>query len=126
APSSIPARPPPRSRRAPSPSPSPSAEASASPSAQRLRRDRQLRGDGRDQRHVAKFLAGEDGKTLYVFKRDTDNTSNCSDSCAQTWPPFTLESGEKVSGFRLGVAARSGAPGRLPSRGRRAAPASRR
>ncbi|HEY3071701.1 MAG TPA: hypothetical protein VGJ46_02700, partial [Candidatus Limnocylindrales bacterium] len=46
---------------------------------------------------VAKFLAGEDGKTLYVFKQDTANTSNCSGSCAQTWPPFTLETGEKVA-----------------------------
>jgi predicted lipoprotein with Yx(FWY)xxD motif len=46
---------------------------------------------------VAKFLAGEDGKTLYVFKNDTANKSNCSGSCAQTWPPFTLDSGEKVT-----------------------------
>jgi predicted lipoprotein with Yx(FWY)xxD motif len=45
---------------------------------------------------VGKYLAGEDGKTLYVFKKDTANTSNCTAGCAQTWPPFTLDDGEKV------------------------------
>jgi predicted lipoprotein with Yx(FWY)xxD motif len=45
---------------------------------------------------LGKYLAGEDGKTLYVFKKDTANTSNCSGGCAQTWPPFVLEAGEQV------------------------------
>lgn len=45
---------------------------------------------------IGMFLAGEDGKTLYVFKKDTANTSNCTAGCAQTWPPFTLDDGEKV------------------------------
>jgi predicted lipoprotein with Yx(FWY)xxD motif len=45
---------------------------------------------------IGKFLAGEDGKTLYVLKTDTANTSKCTAGCAQTWPPFTLDAGEKV------------------------------
>jgi len=45
---------------------------------------------------LGKFLAGEDGKTLYIFKKDTANVSNCSGGCAQAWPPFTLDAGEQV------------------------------
>jgi len=45
---------------------------------------------------IGKFLAGEDGKTLYVFKKDTANTSNCTGGCAQAWPPFALDDGEQV------------------------------
>jgi predicted lipoprotein with Yx(FWY)xxD motif len=45
---------------------------------------------------LGKFLAGENGMTLYVFKKDTANVSNCSNGCAQAWPPFTLDAGEQV------------------------------
>jgi predicted lipoprotein with Yx(FWY)xxD motif len=45
---------------------------------------------------LGKFLAGEDGKTLYTFKKDAANVSNCSGGCAQAWPPFTLDAGEQV------------------------------
>jgi predicted lipoprotein with Yx(FWY)xxD motif len=45
---------------------------------------------------IGTFLAGEDGKTLYTFKNDTANTSKCTAGCAQAWPPFTLDDGEKV------------------------------
>jgi predicted lipoprotein with Yx(FWY)xxD motif len=44
------------------------------------------------------YLAGEGGKTLYVFKNDKANTSNCSGQCASNWPPFTLDAGEQVKG----------------------------
>jgi len=46
---------------------------------------------------VGSFLTGEDGKTLYTFKKDTANTSNCSGGCATSWPPFTLDPGETVA-----------------------------
>jgi len=84
---------------APSPSPSPSAspEASASPSASAAGETGNYEVKVGTSATVAKFLAGEDGKTLYVFKQDTANTSNCNGSCTQTWPPFTLDSGEKVT-----------------------------
>jgi predicted lipoprotein with Yx(FWY)xxD motif len=45
---------------------------------------------------LGKFLAGEDGKTLYTFKKDAANTSNCTGGCAQAWPPFALDAGEQV------------------------------
>jgi predicted lipoprotein with Yx(FWY)xxD motif len=45
---------------------------------------------------LGKYLAGEDGKTLYTFKKDTANTSNCTGGCAQAWPPFALDAGEQV------------------------------
>jgi predicted lipoprotein with Yx(FWY)xxD motif len=42
------------------------------------------------------YLVGEDGKTLYVFTKDTGGKSVCNDQCATNWPPFTLETGETV------------------------------
>jgi predicted lipoprotein with Yx(FWY)xxD motif len=41
-------------------------------------------------------LVGPDGHTLYVFTQDTDGTSTCTDDCAATWPPFTVEAGATV------------------------------
>ena len=49
--------------------------------------------------HDAKLgdhLTGEDGKTLYVLTKDTPGATTCTDSCAATWPAFTLDSGETV------------------------------
>ncbi len=37
---------------------------------------------------LGKFLADQDGRTLYVFLKDTKNVSNCSGNCAATWPPL--------------------------------------
>jgi predicted lipoprotein with Yx(FWY)xxD motif len=46
---------------------------------------------------VGKFLTGEDGKTLYVFKKDTTpGTSSCSGQCATNWPPFTVTASDTV------------------------------
>lgn len=42
----------------------------------------------------APYLTGEDGKTLYVYAKDTANTSTCTGGCAGAWPPFTLDTGE--------------------------------
>ncbi|MCL4394429.1 MAG: hypothetical protein M1482_06430 [Chloroflexi bacterium] len=38
---------------------------------------------------LGSFLTDSSGRTLYLFTKDTTNTSNCSGSCAQIWPPFT-------------------------------------
>lgn len=43
------------------------------------------------------ILVGEDGKTLYVFTKDTGGKSVCNDECATNWPPFVLEEGETVT-----------------------------
>jgi predicted lipoprotein with Yx(FWY)xxD motif len=44
------------------------------------------------------YLTGEDGKSLYVFAKDTKaNDSQCtSDQCVQNWPAWTIDSGETV------------------------------
>jgi predicted lipoprotein with Yx(FWY)xxD motif len=43
---------------------------------------------------VGTYLTGEDGKTLYIFKKDSPSTSVCAGACAASWPPFTLDPGE--------------------------------
>jgi predicted lipoprotein with Yx(FWY)xxD motif len=35
---------------------------------------------------LGRFLAEGDGRTLYLFMKDTKDTSNCYDKCAQSWP----------------------------------------
>jgi len=40
------------------------------------------------------ILTGDDGKTLYVFNKDSNGTTACTGGCASTWPPFTLDDGE--------------------------------
>ena len=45
---------------------------------------------------LAPYLTGEGGKTLYTFKKDTANVSNCTGGCASAWPPFTLDPGEST------------------------------
>jgi predicted lipoprotein with Yx(FWY)xxD motif len=49
---------------------------------------------------LGKYMTGEDGKTLYIFKNDTvgSGKSTCSGSCADNWPPFVLEGEEKAVG----------------------------
>ncbi len=44
------------------------------------------------------FLTGEDGKTLYIFKKDTQGSgkSTCSGDCAAKWPAFTVDDGEEA------------------------------
>jgi len=47
---------------------------------------------------VGKFLTGEDGKTLYVFKDDRPGSgkSTCGAGCVGIWPPFTVESKDQL------------------------------
>jgi predicted lipoprotein with Yx(FWY)xxD motif len=37
---------------------------------------------------LGKFLADGQGRTLYLFTKDIPGTSNCTDKCAQSWPPI--------------------------------------
>jgi predicted lipoprotein with Yx(FWY)xxD motif len=37
---------------------------------------------------LGKFLADDQGRTLYLYTKDTKNTSVCYDACAQAWPPL--------------------------------------
>lgn len=42
----------------------------------------------RDDPKLGKFLTGDKGLTLYIYKKDTANTSTCYDTCASNWPPL--------------------------------------
>ena len=43
------------------------------------------------------FVTGRDGKSLYVFTPDTGTTSACVDTCADSWPPLTVEDEDDVA-----------------------------
>ena len=38
------------------------------------------------------YLAGANGMTLYTFDNDSVGVSNCTESCAGLWPPYTTNS----------------------------------
>jgi predicted lipoprotein with Yx(FWY)xxD motif len=46
---------------------------------------------------VGAYLTGADGKTLYEFTPDSTNTSTCTDTCAQNWPPLTVTAGDTLT-----------------------------
>jgi predicted lipoprotein with Yx(FWY)xxD motif len=45
-----------------------------------------------------KVLAGENGMSLYTFKKDAKGVSNCYDDCAKAWPPLMADSKAKATG----------------------------
>ncbi len=47
-------------------------------------------------------LVGANGRTVYLFEKDTNTTSTCSDSCASVWPPV-VTNGKPQAG--AGIAA---------------------
>ena len=69
--------------------PAPSASASAVPSSITVMTTTGSLGE---------YLVDSQGMSLYVFLADTQGQSNCSGSCAQAWPPFTVPSGMSVQG----------------------------
>ena len=46
---------------------------------------------------LGSFLTDDKGMTLYLFTKDTTDTSNCYDKCATAWPPL-LTNGDPVAG----------------------------
>lgn len=46
---------------------------------------------------LGSFLVDDKGMTLYLFTKDTPNTSNCYEKCAIAWPPL-LTTGDPVAG----------------------------
>ncbi|MGE7941659.1 hypothetical protein ACQKNB_06175 [Lysinibacillus xylanilyticus] len=48
---------------------------------------------------VGEYLADSQGKTLYYFKKDEAEKSNCSGDCLATWPAFTQEDFAVPEGF---------------------------
>jgi predicted lipoprotein with Yx(FWY)xxD motif len=49
-----------------------------------------------DSEH-GEILADGEGRTVYVFLRDEGGQSNCTDACAETWPPLSAD-GDPVAG----------------------------
>jgi len=47
---------------------------------------------------VGNVLVGPKGMTLYMFTKDTANTSNCDEKCAANWPPLTVKSEDELVG----------------------------
>lgn len=52
--------------------------------------------------------AADNGLTLYTFRKDSANTSNCYDSCADAWPPFLADAGAKAKGSLTVIERRDG------------------
>jgi predicted lipoprotein with Yx(FWY)xxD motif len=40
---------------------------------------------------LGKILADGDGRTLYIFTKDTKDTSTCYDNCAKLWPALLTQ-----------------------------------
>ena len=48
--------------------------------------------------NLGAFLAGENGRTLYVLTNDQPGVSTCEGQCAVTWPPLTVGAGDSFAG----------------------------
>jgi predicted lipoprotein with Yx(FWY)xxD motif len=60
---------------------------------------------------AGKVLVGPNGRTLYLFEKDTGSSSQCSGACASNWPPLTTtgkpSAGSGVKASMLGTTMRS-------------------
>jgi predicted lipoprotein with Yx(FWY)xxD motif len=60
---------------------------------------------------LGKILVDSQGRTLYLFKKDTGTKSNCSGACAAAWPPLHASGkptvGSGASASMVGTAKRS-------------------
>jgi predicted lipoprotein with Yx(FWY)xxD motif len=52
---------------------------------------------------LGSFLVDSKGMTLYLYTKDSPNTSNCYATCATAWPPL-LTSGAPVAGTGVNAA----------------------
>jgi predicted lipoprotein with Yx(FWY)xxD motif len=60
---------------------------------------------------LGKYLVDSQGRTLYLFEKDTGTISTCSGACASAWPPSTKsghpKAGSGVNAALLGNSTRS-------------------
>jgi predicted lipoprotein with Yx(FWY)xxD motif len=47
-----------------------------------------------DTASLGNIIVGPNGRTLYIFRKDTGPNSTCSGACAAEWPPLTTASGK--------------------------------
>jgi predicted lipoprotein with Yx(FWY)xxD motif len=52
---------------------------------------------------LGKVLVGPNGRTLYLFEKDTGGKSACTGSCAAAWPPLTT-TGKPTAGSAVNAA----------------------
>ena len=52
---------------------------------------------------LGKVLVGPNGRTLYLFEKDTGGKSACTGSCAAVWPPLTT-TGKPTAGSGVNAA----------------------
>lgn len=64
-----------------------------------------------DNPTIGKILVNSQGMTLYLYTKDTPNTSNCYDQCATNWPPLivtgTPTGGADIDSAKLGTTKRT-------------------
>jgi predicted lipoprotein with Yx(FWY)xxD motif len=53
-----------------------------------------------DNGDLGKILTDSQGRTIYLFEKDTGPTSTCSGACATDWPPVTTK-GKPTAGGGL-------------------------
>jgi predicted lipoprotein with Yx(FWY)xxD motif len=57
------------------------------------------------------YLVDSKGMSLYLFKKDTQKKSKCSGTCAQAWPPLTIngkpKAGSGLKASKLSTSKRS-------------------
>ena len=60
---------------------------------------------------LGKILVDSQGRTVYLFTKDSGTTSTCSGACAVQWPPFTASGkptvGVGLTASKVGTTARS-------------------
>jgi predicted lipoprotein with Yx(FWY)xxD motif len=60
---------------------------------------------------LGKILVDSQGRTVYLFEKDTGTTSTCSGDCAVAWPPVTVDGkatvGNGLTASKVGTTKRS-------------------
>src|SRR4051794_39852173 len=60
---------------------------------------------------LGNILVDSQGRTLYLFKKDTGSTSTCTGACAAAWPPLAASGrptvGSGASASKVGTTKRS-------------------
>ena len=47
---------------------------------------------------LGQVLTAGNGMTVYVFMPDAQGAPTCTDSCAETWPPLTVDDASQLTG----------------------------
>jgi predicted lipoprotein with Yx(FWY)xxD motif len=71
--------------------------------------------------NLGSYLVDSQGRTLYLFEKDTGTKSMCTGACASLWPPSTTngrpKAGSKVDAAMLGTSTRSDGKSQLTYNG---------